>query len=121
AMAPALTKTGFGLVGDVPWGTHFCHFFETKDDLLDTLLLYFKVGLEENELCVWVVAEPLTAEEARRALRRTVPDLDRHLADRRIEIHSHDDWYLSRDALDLGRVRSEERRVGKEGRCRVAA
>jgi hypothetical protein len=100
----ALRKTGIGLVGDIPWGTHFCHFFETKKDLLDTLLLYFKVGLEENELCVWIVAEPLTVDEARYALRRVVPDLDRRLADRHIEIHAHHDWYLNRGALDLGRA-----------------
>ena len=100
----ALRKTGIDLVGDIPWGTHFCHFFETKKDLLDTLLPYFKVGLEENELCVWIVAEPLTAEEASHALGREVPHLDRYLADRRIEIHPYHEWYLNRDALDLGGV-----------------
>jgi PAS domain S-box-containing protein len=100
----ALRKTGIGLVGDIPWGTHFCHFFETKKDLLDALLLYFKVGLEENELCVWVVAEPLTVDEACHALRREVPDLDRRLADRHIEIHAHHEWYLSRGAMDLRRA-----------------
>jgi PAS domain S-box-containing protein len=100
----ALRKTGIDLVGDIPWGTHFCHFFETKKDLLDTLLPYFRVGLEGNELCVWIVAEPLSAEEARHALRSEVPELDRYIADRRIEVHAHHEWYLSRDALDLGRA-----------------
>jgi hypothetical protein len=45
-MAVALRKSGIGFLGDIPWGTHFCHFFETKDDLLETLLPYFKAGLE---------------------------------------------------------------------------
>ena len=103
-MTQPLRKTGIALVGDIRWGTHFCHFFETKEDLLDTLLPYFKVGLEENELCVWIVAEPLTAEEARQALGRDVPELDVYLAERRLEIHPHHEWYLSRDALDLGGV-----------------
>ncbi len=35
-MATALRKTGISIVGDMPWGTHFCHFHETKEDLLDT-------------------------------------------------------------------------------------
>src|SRR5262245_62444661 len=37
AMATEMRKTGIGVVGDMPWGTHFCHFYETKEDLLDTL------------------------------------------------------------------------------------
>ena len=40
-MASALRRTGISVVGDVPWGTHFCQFYETKDDLLDTLVPYF--------------------------------------------------------------------------------
>jgi hypothetical protein len=38
-----LRKTGIGVVGDVPWGTHFFLFHETKDDLLDTLVPYSKL------------------------------------------------------------------------------
>jgi len=41
-----LRKTGISIVGDVPWGTHFCYFYETKQDLLDILVPYFKAGLE---------------------------------------------------------------------------
>ena len=37
-MAAELRKTGIDFIGDVPWGTHFCHFYETKDDLLDILM-----------------------------------------------------------------------------------
>ena len=74
----ALRKTGIDLVGDIPWGTHFCHFFETKEDLLDTVLPYFRAGLEARELCIWMVAEPLTPAEAMEKLRLAVPHLDRH-------------------------------------------
>jgi MEDS: MEthanogen/methylotroph, DcmR Sensory domain len=85
-MATELRKTGIGVVGDVPWGTHFCHFYETKEDLLDILISYFKAGLESREFCLWVLSEPLTEEEARQALRQAVPDLDRYLADGSIAI-----------------------------------
>ena len=37
-----LRKTGIEVIGDVPWGTHFCQFYETKQDLLDVLVPYFK-------------------------------------------------------------------------------
>jgi PAS domain S-box-containing protein len=96
-----LRKTGIDFVGDVPWGTHFCHFFETEDDLLDTLLPYFKAGLEQREFCLWVVPEPTTPGEAISALRRAIPDLERYEADGSIEIHQGREWYLSAGALDL--------------------
>src|SRR5260221_3786721 len=81
-----LRKTGISAVGDMPWGTHFCHFYETKQDLLEILVPYFKAGLENNEFCLWVVAAPLTAAEATRALKQAVPDLEEHLANRSLEI-----------------------------------
>jgi PAS domain S-box-containing protein len=99
-----LRKTGIDLIGDVPWGTHFCHFFETKDDLLETLVPYFKAGLEESEFCLWLVAEPTTTDEAQNALRRALPDLERNLAEGSIEIHHGREWYLSVGAVDLRRL-----------------
>jgi hypothetical protein len=48
-MPPELRSTGISVVGDVPWGTHFCSFYKTKQDLLDILIPYFKTGLENNE------------------------------------------------------------------------
>jgi len=57
AVATALRTTGINTVGDRPWGTHFCHFYETRDDLLDTLIPYFRAGLESREFCVWMIAD----------------------------------------------------------------
>lgn len=91
-------------MGAMPWGTHFCHFYETKDDLLDTLVPYFKAGLDDGEFCVWVVSEPLTAAEAWIALGRAVPDLARHVADGSIEMVSAIDWYLQGGTFDRQRV-----------------
>jgi C4-dicarboxylate-specific signal transduction histidine kinase len=104
AMATETRKTGIDAVGDMPWGTHFCLFYETKEDLLDTLISYCKAGLESEEFCLWVVAEPLTIEEAKAALKSAVPDIDRYLADSSIEIVSACDWYLQGGTFDLKRV-----------------
>jgi signal transduction histidine kinase len=78
-----------------------CCFYETPQDLLDTLVPYFKAGLENQEFCLWVISAPLTEEEARRALQHAVPDLHRYLAEHSIEILPHDTWYLQGGALDL--------------------
>jgi PAS domain S-box-containing protein len=103
-MATEMRKTGVDVVGDIPWGTHFCLFYETRADLLETLVSYCKAGLENQEFCLWVVAEPLTGEDARHALKRAVPDLDRYLADHSIEIVAARDWYLQDGTFDLNRV-----------------
>jgi PAS domain S-box-containing protein len=100
-MATALRPSGISIMGDMPWGTHGCLFYETTQDLLDTLVPYFKAGLEHHEFCLWILHEPLTEEEARRALRQAVPDLDRHLVERSIEILPYDAWYLTEGAFDF--------------------
>jgi C4-dicarboxylate-specific signal transduction histidine kinase len=103
-MATEMRKTGIDVVGDMPWGTHFCLFYETTEDLLHTLVSYCKAGLESQEFCLWVVAEPLTEEEARHTLKQAVPELDRYLVDRSIEVVSAGDWYLQGGTFDFKRV-----------------
>ena len=103
-MGPEMRKTGIDVVGDMPWGTHFCLFYETKEDILDTLVSYCSAGLEDGEFCLWVVSEPLTVDEATRALRATVSELDHYLAEHSVEIISARDWYLQGGAFDLERV-----------------
>jgi PAS domain S-box-containing protein len=99
-----MRNTGVDVVGDMPWGTHFCLFYETTADLLETTVSYCKAGLESQEFCLWVVAEPLTVEDARRALKQAVPDFDRYFADHSVEIVAARDWYLQDGTFDLNRV-----------------
>ena len=105
-MASELRKTGISVVGDLPWGAHFCYFYQTKQDLLDILVPYFKTGLENKEFCLWVISnsELLTEQEATGALRDALPDLDRYVANRSIEVVVHDDWFLSGKTFDPHKV-----------------
>ena len=64
------------------------------------MIAYCKSGLGRKEYCLWIVAEPLTIEEATDALKAEVPDLDRPLADARLEIVSARDWFLQGGACD---------------------
>jgi PAS domain S-box-containing protein len=95
-----LRKTGIEIVGDIPWGTHFCQFYETKNDLLDILIPYFKMGLENNEFCIWIVSEPFDEEEAKNVLKQAIPKADQHLAAGDIEILPHAQWYLKGGTFD---------------------
>jgi hypothetical protein len=107
-MATALRRTGLDVVGDMPWGAHFCLFYETKQDFLDTLIPYFKAGLESNEFCLWIFSksDPLTKQEAWSALRLAFPDLPEHAPPERIELLSHEEWFLRGGNFDLRHVMS---------------
>ena len=70
----------------------------------NSLIAYCKSGLGREEYCLWIVAEPLTIEDATAALKAAVPDLDRHLADSRMEIVSARDWFLKGGTFDGKRL-----------------
>ena len=57
----AYAATGLQSLGEMPWGSHICQFFSNGSDLRDTLVPYFKAGLENNERCLLVAMEPFTA------------------------------------------------------------
>jgi len=97
-------KTGIDVVGDAPFGTHFCLFYETKEDLIDVLVPYFKAGLESNEFCMWVTSEPLSEEEAKEAMRRAVPNFDGYVERGQIEIVPYTEWYLKGGVFNFQRV-----------------
>lgn len=100
----ALRNTGLDLIGLAPWGTHFCHFFETKQDLLEILIPYFKAGLENNEFCLWITSDPISVEDATEALRQTIPDLNKYLEKKSIEILPHAKWYLKDGSFDAKNI-----------------
>ncbi|OPZ26778.1 MAG: Wide host range VirA protein [Deltaproteobacteria bacterium ADurb.BinA179] len=105
-MARKLRKTGIDIIRDVPWGTHICQFYRTVEDLTEIVVPYFRAGIENNELCLWVVSEPLAAHDAKKALRSAVPGFDSCMDKGQIEIISYDRWYTrdgrfaSRQVLD---------------------
>lgn len=82
----ALRKFGLNYVDDVPWGKHFCQFYETKKDLIDILVPYLSEGLRNNEFCMWITSPPFQMEEAKTALREAVPDLDKYIRKAQIEL-----------------------------------
>jgi len=87
-MSDLYRRTGLEFVGDVPWGTHFCHVYQREQDLLLLELPFLKVGLKDQEFCWWILPEHLTPQAAQAALRQAVPDLDRYLQLRQIEFTS---------------------------------
>ena len=86
-MTASLRRKGENLQGEMPRGTHVCIYYESIDDLIDTVVVpFFKTGLEKNEFCVWVPSKLLTLEQSRMALGRRIPNFDRLLAAGHMEI-----------------------------------
>jgi signal transduction histidine kinase/CheY-like chemotaxis protein len=94
---PAMTyqarESGITAVGSIPWGTHFCQFYRTKEDLAETLVPYFEAGLKANESCLWVTSERLEADIAEDLMINAVPDFKHRLSSGQIQIISIKDWY----------------------------
>jgi PAS domain S-box-containing protein len=104
AETAASRKFGINLVGAIPWGTHLCQFYESKQDLIDILVPYFAEGLRSNEFCMWVTSPPLEVDEAKEALKKAVPALEDYLRKGQIVIISYSDWYLLGGKFDCDRV-----------------
>ena len=97
-------NSGIDLIGYIPWGTHFCQFYETPEDLTSILVPYFKAGLENNEFCMWVTSEPLQVGEARAALKKAVTNLDDYTMKGQIEILDYSEWYTRSGKFDSDEV-----------------
>lgn len=87
------TDCGIPAIGEIPWGSHFCHFYRGKGELVDSLVPYFEAGLQNNERCLWITAQPFVAEEARAELERRVPHLTGLIERGSIAIRNFEDWY----------------------------
>lgn len=102
-MREKLRKSGIDIIGDMPWGVHFCQFYQTKEDLMEIVILYFKVGLGNNEFCMWVT-QSSEVEEAKEALKKAIPDFDVYFEKGQIEIISYNDVYINEGISDSERL-----------------
>lgn len=82
------------------WGAHFCHFYESREDLTDTLVPFFAEGLQNREQCIWVTSVPLDVAGATAALSQVVPELDAYIDSGQLLIIDQADWYASGGKLD---------------------
>lgn len=97
-------ETGIDIIEEVPWGTHLCQFYQTKEDLLDILVPYFAKGLQNNEFCMWITSEPLNVDEAKRALKKALKNADDYLKKGQIEILDSTEWYTKSGKFNADEV-----------------
>lgn len=99
-----LRKTGIDMIGYTPWSTHFCLFYQSREELLELLIPYFKAGLENNEFCMWITSEPLTADDVRKTIAQDLPGFSKYVRKGQIEIISYQEWYLKGGSFNSRRV-----------------
>lgn len=92
-MSKMLRQTGIGPLGAVPWGAHICLFYDTADSLRDSLISFFRAGLESNEYVVWIVSDPFTLPDAKRALDESSPSLRQYLSRGQVEVTPVSEWF----------------------------
>jgi PAS domain S-box-containing protein len=103
-MSSEKRKIGIQFIDKAPWGTHFCLFYQTKQDLIDVLVPYLKEGLENNEYCLWVTSEPLHPKEAKKTMRSQIKNFDSYIKKNQIDIISYSEWYLANNEFKSERV-----------------
>ncbi|MFO7968374.1 MAG: PAS domain S-box protein, partial [Archaeoglobaceae archaeon] len=81
--------SGIEVLGDIGWGTHICHFYQTRDDLTNVLIPYFKAGLDNNEYCMWITSK--SNEEAQKLVEEQLPGVE-HI--------KYDESYGERQLID---------------------
>ena len=97
-------ESGIDIIGELPWGTHFCVFYKTNEDLADILVSYLEAGLRNNEFCMCVASEPLNAGEIEARMAKAIPDFDVYLKKGQIEIIPYTEWYVIDGKFDAERI-----------------
>jgi hypothetical protein len=99
-----LRDTGIQVMPRAPWGTHLCVFYDSKDDLLDTCVSWFKAGIANREFCVWVVSDPITERDAEKALQEGIAGSEKFMRTGQLEILDGNQWYLDRGRVHTANI-----------------
>jgi PAS domain S-box-containing protein/putative nucleotidyltransferase with HDIG domain len=88
-------------LADVRQGTHLCQFYQTKKELIDVLVPFFKAGIDSNEFCLWITSDPLGKIAAQQAIGKVLPNFDDLLARGQMKVLDHSDWYRKNGVFDI--------------------
>jgi len=104
SLSNTVRETGIETLGLTSWGTHFCVFYETGEDLTDILVPFHKAGLENNEFCVLAASEPLDKAAFTKIMRDNIPDFNHYLETKRIHIIPYNEVYLQEGIFSEDKV-----------------
>ncbi len=93
-------KPAIGVFDQIHWGAHMCQLYESSQDVIDVLVPFFRKGLEENALCLWLAPMPLR-QQVMDALREGIPHLEERQRKGQLQAIPHSDWYLLDGAFNV--------------------
>ncbi|HET9654869.1 MAG TPA: MEDS domain-containing protein [Kineosporiaceae bacterium] len=79
-LEPVGRALGVPALGEAPWGSHFCVFFASPEDLLEILVPHFRAGLENNELCGLSALGQLDLDSVLETFAREIDGFERRMA-----------------------------------------
>lgn len=89
---PHVTSFGIQGLGAAPHGFHMCHFYPTREELIDGFVPYFEAGIDNNESCIWVASSPLSAQNVLVEVSKSAK-LMKATASGQLRIFSALEWY----------------------------
>jgi hypothetical protein len=75
-----------------------CHFYNSREELIEGLIPYFEAGLLSNELCIWVASHPLPASDIWAEVGKSEA-LERGVSSGQLRVLDAIDWYGAPGAL----------------------
>jgi DNA-binding CsgD family transcriptional regulator len=96
-------NSGIRVMPKVQWGTHLCVLYDSKEDLLDTGVGWFEAGLADNELCLWIVSDPITEDDALQALHEGIAGFEKYHRKGQFQFRDTHRW-CDLDRLGLQKV-----------------
>lgn len=113
-----VTTCGIPGVGLVPHDFHMCHFYSSRKELLEALLPYFLVGVNNQERCIWITAPSIPAAEIRMEFPK-FPALKRAEKSGQLTLSDALEWYENPERMNIDEVVQrwidEEERALKKG------
>ena len=107
AKSGLVRETGLGTLPQMPWGTHLCIFYKTKDDLLDTCVSWFEAGVAGKECCVWAISDLVSEAEVLQVLRQRIPNFEALRQSGLFKILDGKDFYFLDGKIDAEGIFSQ--------------
>ena len=107
AKSRLVRETGLAPLPQMPWGTHLCIFYKTKDDLLDTCVSWFEAGVAGKECCVWAISDLVSEAEVLQVLRQRIPNFEALRQSGLFKILDGKDFYFLDGKIDAEGIFSQ--------------
>ena len=82
------------MINYTPPTKHTSLFYNSEEEYLDIVIPYIKAGLENNELCSWIVPKNLRIQDAESYLAQSVENLEGYFRNEQLFIGGYADFYL---------------------------